>query len=88
LEAGTGEAYADHFFSISKRLTDVDNLALGFKIGILAAQVAVLMRDADFEIAADRYIETSSESGAAAAEIFAGGIFFEGKSARVFSANT
>jgi len=67
LEAGASETDTHNFFAVGRRLTDVHDFALSFKVGIAAADRAILVRDEDFEVAADGDIEASSESRAAPA---------------------
>jgi hypothetical protein len=67
LEAGAGEADADYLFAIGFGFADVDNLALGFKIVIGTARDVTLMRNTDFEAAADADVESSAERSASPA---------------------
>src|SRR5207245_10326527 len=47
--------------------------------GLGTARTILCQRYTDFEIGADGDIKTCDKSGAVAAKIFAGGLFFEGK---------
>ncbi|HEY2120920.1 MAG TPA: hypothetical protein VGH37_17150 [Candidatus Acidoferrum sp.] len=67
MEAGAGETDAHYFFTVGHAFAYVDDFAMGFKVGIVAADGVILAGNADFEIAADGYIEAGAESGAAAA---------------------
>lgn len=86
-EARAGELDADDALILGATLGDVDDAAAGGKIGFGAARDGLGKGDTDFEIAADRQVERSDERGAVAADIFAGGFFFEGDAARVSSAD-
>jgi hypothetical protein len=66
LEARAGETDAHYFVSGGLGLTHVDDFTLGLEVGIAAADEVILIGDADFEIAADGYVEAGAEGGAAA----------------------
>jgi hypothetical protein len=87
LKAGAGELNADYLFAVGQRFADVDNAALGFEVGVIPAGRVAGRGNADFEIGADGDVEAGAERGSATAEILAGSIFFEGKSAGVAAAN-
>ena len=55
--------------------------------GLAAARAELRQGDADFEVGTDGDVETRHEGGAVAAEIFAGSVFFEGKTVGVEAAN-
>lgn len=77
-ESWTCKLNANESFA-SFSVTHVHDAALGGEVYFFffAASSEMGLRDADFEVRADRYVETGDECGAAAAEIFAGGFFFE-----------
>jgi hypothetical protein len=83
LETGARELDTDDAFAIGERLGDMDDAALGLKLGVGAARDMILRWDANLEIGADRDVEASAKSSAPATEILAGSIFFEGKTSRV-----
>ena len=74
-------------FAMGLGIGDVHNAALGRKVGVVPARSMLRKGDADFEVGADGDVETRHEGGPIAAKIFAGGIFFEGKSTGIAAAN-
>lgn len=87
LKARADELHAYHAFPFTGSVADMDHLALGFEILFASAQGMALRRDANLQAGADGYVKPRSECGSAAAKIFAGGIFFKGKSTRVAAAD-
>jgi hypothetical protein len=87
LETGAGELYADDVFTDGGRVSDVHYAAVRGEVNFVVAAGVMAMRDADFEIRADGHVEARDERGPAAAQIFAGSIFFEGDAATVASAD-
>jgi len=88
LKAGTGEADSYYFITVGQGFTDVDDLALGFKVGVAAADEVILIGNTDFQIAADGYIESGAEGGSAATQIFAGCVFFKAEAASVLATHS
>ena len=92
LETRAGKLDADKFFALGLGIGDMDDAALGGEVRVSAtgergaarAARGVLRKgNADFEVGADGDVEMRHEGGSIAAEIFAGGIFFEGEPAGV-----
>jgi len=67
LEPRASELDADEFFASGLGIGDVDDAAVSGKISVAAARGVLRKGDADFEIGTDSDVETSDESGAAAA---------------------
>jgi hypothetical protein len=61
----------------------VDYPALRLEVAFLPTHGAI--RNANFEISADGYIEARAEGHTAAAQVLAVGIFLEGESAGIFA---
>jgi hypothetical protein len=83
LEAGARKLNAYQVFTSRGKIHDMDHPALRGEVRLDAARGVVGKRDADFEIGADGHVETRDERGAAAAEIFAGSVFFKDNTAAV-----
>jgi hypothetical protein len=83
LEVGARELNAYQTFTSSGRIHDMDHPALRGEVRLGTARSVVGKRDADFEIGANGDVETGDERGAAAAEVFAGSVFFEDDAATV-----
>ena len=76
-EAGPGKLDADEALTGVSGICDVRYAAASGEVRFLAKHGSLRKGDADFEIAANRQIEARDESGAIAAEIFAGSFFLE-----------
>jgi hypothetical protein len=57
----------------------VHDPALGLEVILIAAGRGTLQRDADLQAGTDRYVETGAKRGTATAQVFTGGVFFEGE---------
>jgi hypothetical protein len=87
LEAGARELNAYQAFASRGKIHDMDHPALRGEVRLGAARGVVGKRNADFEVGADADVETRDERGAAAAEIFAGSVFFKDNTATVATAD-
>ena len=67
LEAGAGKVHADVVFAGAGGRGDVDYAALRGEIRLVLARSVVAVRDADFQIAANGYVEAGDKRRAAAA---------------------
>ncbi|MGC2766287.1 MAG: hypothetical protein WB607_12360 [Candidatus Acidiferrum sp.] len=79
LEARTDELDANQAFAARLRLAYVHDPALGLEVILIAAGRGTLQRDADLQAGTDRYVETGAKGGTATAQVFTGGVFFEGE---------
>jgi hypothetical protein len=87
LEPRADKLHANYFFAFRWRLADVHNFPLGFKILSVPPQHAALHGDSDLQVRADSNVEPRAKRCSAPAQIFAGSIFFEGKSTGIAAAN-
>ena len=87
-EARAGKLDADEIFArAGLRAADVNDLALGGEVGLLAFAGRLGKRNIYFQVGTYRDVEARNESSAAAAEIFAGSFLDEGDPTGIPPAN-
>jgi hypothetical protein len=87
LETGPGKLDTDDALAAGQGLSDVDDAALGLEFAFGTTRDLTLRGDANLKMGTNGDIETRAKCGATAANIFAGGVFFEGETTRVAAAN-
>jgi hypothetical protein len=87
LEAWAYELDADDPFAAVLRLTYMYNPTLRFEVGFLATGRRSLQRDTNLQVGTYGYVEARAKGRSTAAEIFAGGVFFEAEAFCVLSPN-
>jgi hypothetical protein len=85
LEAWAYELHTNYPFAAVLRLTYMHNATLRFEVGFLATGCRSLQRDANLQVGTYGDVETRAKSRSTAAEIFAGGVFFEAEAFCVLS---
>ena len=87
LEARAGELDADESFAARLGRGNVNDAAVGGKVGFMTPGGVVRKRDTDLEVEANGDVEARDESGATAAKIFARGFLFEDDAVRIATAH-
>jgi hypothetical protein len=77
LEPGADELDADDSFAGGLRLTYMHNASLSFKVCFFAPGRRACEWNPNFQAGTDGHVEASAKGSAAAAQIFAGSVFFE-----------
>src|SRR5262249_38145627 len=76
--------HADHFLAFRQAVAHVHDFPLRFEVLLAPPNTCCsLDGNSNLQVRSDGHIEPGAKRGAAAAQVFAGSVFFKGKSARV-----